>query len=306
VSSGASGRRAGRSPPRGPREPRQKTRVDERHVAGDDGDVLARGGSTGVPNARDRSEVGLVVDRPAERKREAVERVSDRFSLIGPTIYHEFVDDRVAAGGAPGARRDGIVVAGQSVCDAADHRNPRKRGDGLVSVAEARRAPPARMAPVVTGRLSVPRDFAVAVGQAEWSSRQRPGWKPRAKRPVLDVVTREQARIAEDTGAVAVMALEAVPADIRKRGGVARMPDPENVTEIIDEVSIPVMGKSRIGHRKEAEILESLGVDMIDESEVLTPADDEYHTDKRDFASPFVCGARDLPRRSGASARARR
>jgi len=89
-------------------EPRQKTRVDERHVAGDDGDVLARGGSTGVPNARDRSEVGLVVDRPAERKREAVERVSDRFSLIGPTIYHEFVDDRVAAaGGALGARRTG-------------------------------------------------------------------------------------------------------------------------------------------------------------------------------------------------------
>jgi pyridoxal 5'-phosphate synthase pdxS subunit len=112
---------------------------------------------------------------------------------------------------------------------------------------------------------------------------------------IMDVVTREQARIAEDAGAVAVMALEAVPADIRKRGGVARMPDPVNVEEIIDEVSIPVMGKSRIGHTMEARILESLGVDMIDESEVLTPADDDYHIDKRDFDSPFVCGARNLP-----------
>ncbi|MFB6281616.1 MAG: pyridoxal 5'-phosphate synthase lyase subunit PdxS [Haloferacaceae archaeon] len=111
---------------------------------------------------------------------------------------------------------------------------------------------------------------------------------------IMDVVTREQARIAEDAGAVAVMALEAVPADIRKRGGVARMPDPANVEAIIDEVSIPVMGKSRIGHAKEAEILEALGVDMIDESEVLTPADDEFHIDKREFTAPFVCGARNL------------
>ncbi|ESS05804.1 MAG: pyridoxal phosphate synthase yaaD subunit [uncultured archaeon A07HB70] len=111
---------------------------------------------------------------------------------------------------------------------------------------------------------------------------------------IMDVVTREQARIAEDIGAVAVMALEAVPADIRKRGGVARMPDPANVEGIIDEVSIPAMGKSRIGHRKEAEILEALGVDMIDESEVLTPADDRYHIDKREFTAPFVCGARNL------------
>jgi pyridoxal 5'-phosphate synthase pdxS subunit len=111
---------------------------------------------------------------------------------------------------------------------------------------------------------------------------------------IMDVVTREQARIAEDVGAVAVMALEAVPADIRKRGGVARMPDPANVEAIIDEVSIPVMGKSRIGHQKEAEILEALGVDMVDESEVLTPADDRYHIDKRGFTAPFVCGARNL------------
>jgi len=111
---------------------------------------------------------------------------------------------------------------------------------------------------------------------------------------IMDVVTREQARIAEDAGAVAVMSLEAVPADIRKRGGVARMADPASLREIIDEVSIPVMGKARIGHTKEAEILEAIGVDMIDESEVLTPADDAYHIDKRDFTAPFVCGARDL------------
>jgi pyridoxal 5'-phosphate synthase pdxS subunit len=111
---------------------------------------------------------------------------------------------------------------------------------------------------------------------------------------IMDVVNREQARIAEDVGAVAVMALEAVPADIRKRGGVARMADPADVEAIIDEVSIPVMGKSRIGHTKEAQILEAVGVDMIDESEVLTPADDQYHIDKREFTAPFVCGARDL------------
>jgi pyridoxal 5'-phosphate synthase pdxS subunit len=111
---------------------------------------------------------------------------------------------------------------------------------------------------------------------------------------IMDVVNAEQARIAEDAGAVAVMALEAVPADIRKRGGVARMADPADIEDIIKEVSIPVMGKSRIGHTKEAQILEAVGVDMIDESEVLTPADDEYHIDKRDFTAPFVCGARDL------------
>jgi pyridoxal 5'-phosphate synthase pdxS subunit len=112
---------------------------------------------------------------------------------------------------------------------------------------------------------------------------------------IMDVVNAEQARIAEEAGAVAVMALEAVPADIRKRGGVSRMPDPEKVSEIIDSVSIPVMGKARIGHYTEAQILEALGVDMVDESEVLTPADNEYHIDKREFTAPFVCGARDLP-----------
>ncbi|ELZ66395.1 MULTISPECIES: pyridoxal 5'-phosphate synthase lyase subunit PdxS [Haloferax] len=112
---------------------------------------------------------------------------------------------------------------------------------------------------------------------------------------IMDVVDAEQAKIAEEAGAVAVMALEAVPADIRKRGGVSRMADPETVKEIIDAVSIPVMGKARIGHYTEAQILESIGVDMIDESEVLTPADNDYHIDKREFTSPFVCGARNLP-----------
>ncbi|PSP19851.1 pyridoxal 5'-phosphate synthase lyase subunit PdxS [Halobacteriales archaeon QH_10_67_13] len=111
---------------------------------------------------------------------------------------------------------------------------------------------------------------------------------------IMDVVDARQARIAEDVGAVAVMNLEAVPADIRKRGGVARMADPASLGEIIDEVSVPVMGKSRIGHRKEAEILEAAGADMIDESEVLTPADNRYHIEKREFTTPFVCGARNL------------
>jgi len=111
---------------------------------------------------------------------------------------------------------------------------------------------------------------------------------------IMDVVNREQARIAEDVGAVAVMNLEAVPADIRKRGGVARMADPASLEAIIDEVSIPVMGKARIGHTKEAQILEAVGADMVDESEVLTPADGKYHIDKRDFTAPFVCGARNL------------
>jgi pyridoxal 5'-phosphate synthase pdxS subunit len=111
---------------------------------------------------------------------------------------------------------------------------------------------------------------------------------------IMDVVNAEQARIAEDVGAVAVMNLEAVPADIRKRGGVARMADPGSLEEIIDEVSIPVMGKARIGHTTEAQILEAAGADMVDESEVLTPADDRYHIDKREFTAPFVCGARNL------------
>lgn len=111
---------------------------------------------------------------------------------------------------------------------------------------------------------------------------------------IMDVVSAEQALIAEEAGAVAVMALERVPADIRKAGGVARMADPAIILDIMDAVSIPVMAKVRIGHFVEAQILESLGVDMIDESEVLTPADEEYHIDKKAFSVPFVCGARDL------------
>jgi len=111
---------------------------------------------------------------------------------------------------------------------------------------------------------------------------------------IMDVTTAEQAAIAEEAGAVAVMALERVPADIRAAGGVARMADPQRVREIRDRVSIPVMAKCRIGHTAEARILETLGVDMIDESEVLTPADPFRHVDKKQFKVPFVCGARNL------------
>jgi len=111
---------------------------------------------------------------------------------------------------------------------------------------------------------------------------------------IMDVTTVEQARIAEKAGAVAVMALERVPADIRAAGGVARMADPEMIIKIMDTVTIPVMAKVRIGHFAEAQILEELGVDYIDESEVLTPADEQYHINKHLFKVPFVCGARDL------------
>ncbi len=111
---------------------------------------------------------------------------------------------------------------------------------------------------------------------------------------IMDVVTPDQAKIAEDAGAVAVMALERVPADIRADGGVARMSDPELIIKIMEAVSIPVMAKCRIGHFVEAQILESLGVDYIDESEVLTPADVSHHIDKHNFKIPFVCGCRNL------------
>jgi pyridoxal 5'-phosphate synthase pdxS subunit len=111
---------------------------------------------------------------------------------------------------------------------------------------------------------------------------------------IMDVVNAEQAKIAEEAGAVAVMALERVPADIRKEGGVARMADPTKVEEIMAAVSIPVMAKARIGHFVEAQVLQALGVDYIDESEVLTPADEEHHIDKWQFTTPFVCGARNL------------
>lgn len=111
---------------------------------------------------------------------------------------------------------------------------------------------------------------------------------------IMDVVSAEQAKIAEEAGAVAVMALERVPADIRAAGGVARMADPKIIKEIMNVVTIPVMAKARIGHFVEAQVLEALGVDYIDESEVLTPADERYHINKHNFKVPFVCGARDL------------
>jgi len=111
---------------------------------------------------------------------------------------------------------------------------------------------------------------------------------------IMDVTNAEQAKIGEEAGAVAVMALERVPADIRAQGGVARMADPEKIKEIMAAVSVPVMAKCRIGHFMEARVLEALGVDFIDESEVLTPADEQFHVDKHQFRVPFVCGCRDL------------
>ncbi|WP_018665285.1 pyridoxal 5'-phosphate synthase lyase subunit PdxS [Heyndrickxia acidiproducens] len=111
---------------------------------------------------------------------------------------------------------------------------------------------------------------------------------------IMDVVNAEQAKLAEEAGAVAVMALERVPSDIRKAGGVARMADPRIVEEVMAAVSIPVMAKARIGHIVEARVLEAMGVDYIDESEVLTPADEEFHINKKEYTVPFVCGCRDL------------
>lgn len=111
---------------------------------------------------------------------------------------------------------------------------------------------------------------------------------------IMDVVTAEQAKVAEDAGAVAVMALERVPSDIRKAGGVARMSPPEVIEEVMEAVSIPVMAKCRIGHFTEAQLLQQMGVDYIDESEVLTPADEQFHINKHDFKVPFVCGAKNL------------
>ncbi len=122
---------------------------------------------------------------------------------------------------------------------------------------------------------------------------------------IMDVTDAKQAEIAERAGASAVMALERVPSDIRKEGGVARMAPIRKMREIMASISIPVMAKCRIGHFMEARVLEALEVDYIDESEVLTPADEEHHIDKRDFKVPFVCGAATWARRCGASPRAR-
>jgi pyridoxal 5'-phosphate synthase pdxS subunit len=138
-------------------------------------------------------------------------------------------------------------------------------------------------------------------GHSEASQAQKSTWTTKAGLArmlkggvIMDVVTPDQARLAEEAGAVAVMALERVPSDIRAQGGVARMSDPDLITGIKEAVTIPVMAKARIGHIVEAQVLEALGVDYVDESEVLTPADDRYHIDKHEYRVPFVCGARDL------------
>jgi len=142
---------------------------------------------------------------------------------------------------------------------------------------------------------SFPTDAATAVEAAQSTPATKRGLARMLKGGVImDVVTPEHARIAEDAGACSVMALERVPADIRAAGGVARMSDPELILKIMEAVSIPVMAKCRIGHFVEAQILEALGVDYVDESEVLTPADDVNHIDKNAFRVPFVCGCRDL------------
>lgn len=138
-------------------------------------------------------------------------------------------------------------------------------------------------------------------GEQEMTEAQKSAWRSKVSFAegmrggvIMDVVTAEQARIAEDAGAVAVMALERVPSDIRADGGVARMSDPSMIIEIKEAVSIPVMAKCRIGHFVEAQILEAIPVDFIDESEVLTPADEDFHINKHAFKAPFVCGCRDL------------
>jgi len=134
-----------------------------------------------------------------------------------------------------------------------------------------------------------------------WSKRQKSTWREKVGLAemlkggvIMDVVNADHAKIAEDAGAAAVMALERVPADIRVQGGVARMSDPKMIQDIQESVSIPVMAKCRIGHFAEAQILEAMGIDFIDESEVLTPADERFHVNKHDFKVPFVCGCRDL------------
>src|SRR6185503_1233267 len=147
------------------------------------------------------------------------------------------------------------------------------------------------------GRWPVPRTMSievdVSVETSTWATKK--GLAQMLKGGVImDVVTPDQARVAEEAGAVAVMALERVPADIRASGGVARMSDPALISAIMDAVTIPVMAKARIGHFVEAQVLEALGVDYIDESEVLTPADETNHIDKHAFKVPFVCGCRNL------------
>ena len=171
--------------------------------------------------------------------------------------------------------------------DLVDARRPHPRAEPTVIDDGAGIAASPRRGPGRLGPMSEPRATGTARVKRGLAEMLRGG-------VIMDVVNAEQARIAEDAGAVAVMALERVPADIRRDGGVARMSDPAMIEEIQAAVTIPVMAKCRIGHFAEAQVLESLGVDYIDESEVLTPADEAHHVDKWAFTSPFVCGATNL------------
>src|SRR5216110_3680004 len=152
-----------------------------------------------------------------------------------------------------------------------------------------------RLVVSVSSAASIPGAREGSAAAATGTARVKRGMADMLKGGVImDVVTADQAKIAEDAGAVAVMALERVPADIRAQGGVARMSDPDMIEEIIGAVSIPVMAKCRIGHFAEAQVLQAIGADYIDESEVLTPADEAHHVDKWGFTVPFVCGATNL------------
>src|SRR4249920_1851330 len=152
-----------------------------------------------------------------------------------------------------------------------------------------------RLTVSVSSAASIPGAREGSAAAATGTARVKRGMADMLKGGVImDVVTADQAKIAEDAGAVAVMALERVPADIRAQGGVARMSDPDLIDKIVAAVSIPVMAKCRIGHFAEAQVLQALGVDYIDESEVLTPADEAHHVDKWPFTVPFVCGATNL------------
>src|SRR5205823_2029824 len=176
--------------------------------------------------------------------------------------------------------------------------HPGRRGSSCLPV-ERRRGPPRRRPPPASRNPTFwagpPRRMATMAERTTGTDRVKRGLAEMLKGGVImDVVTPEQAKIAEDAGAVAVMALERVPADIRRDGGVARMADPAIIEAIKAAVTVPVMAKARIGHFVEAQVLEALGVDYVDESEVLTPADEAHHIDKWAFTVPFVCGATNL------------
>src|ERR671916_2827724 len=167
--------------------------------------------------------------------------------------------------------------------------NPRAQGGPASSNGRGPRGQHGRGRPRASPEYTAP----MTVETSTWATRK--GLAQMLKGGVImDVVTPDHARIAEDAGAVAVMALERVPSDIRAQGGVSRMSDPDMIDGIIEAVSIPVMAKARIGHFAEAQVLQAIGVDYVDESEVLTPADEAHHIDKWAFTVPFVCGATDL------------